>query len=88
VRLFAGDLSEGSWLPAADAMDACGTFTHDKREAGIARLTVLGIEVSDYATLIVEILADNTDPKANEVYAALDMPFATLMGQVAAGYRK
>jgi nicotinamidase-related amidase len=70
------------------AIDACGTFTHDKREAGIARLTVLGIEVSDYATLIVEIMADHADPKANEVYAALDMPFATLMGQVAAGYRK
>ena len=49
---------------------------------------MLDIEVSDYATLIVEILADNADPKANEVYAALDMPFATLMGQVAAGYRK
>jgi nicotinamidase-related amidase len=70
------------------AIDACGTFSHDKREAGIARLTVLGIEMSDYATLIVEILADNADPKANEVYAALDMPFATLMGQVAAGYRQ
>jgi nicotinamidase-related amidase len=70
------------------AIDACGTFTHDKREAGIARLTALGIEVSDYATLIVEILADNADPKANEVYAALDMPFAKLMGQLAAGYRK
>jgi len=70
------------------AIDACGTFTHDKREAGIARLTVLDIEVSDYATLIVEILADNADPKANEVYEELDMPFATLMGQVAAGYRK
>jgi hypothetical protein len=67
------------------AMDACGTFTHDKREAGLARLTGLGIEVSDYATLIVEIMADNADPKANEVYAALDMPFATLMGQVAQG---
>jgi nicotinamidase-related amidase len=70
------------------AIDACGTFSHDKREAGIARLIVLGIEVSDYATLIVEILANNDDPKANEVYAALDMPFATLMGQVATGYRK
>jgi nicotinamidase-related amidase len=70
------------------AIDACGTFSHDKREAGMARLTVLGIEVSDYASLIVEILANNADPKASEVYAALDMPFATLMGQVAAGYRK
>jgi len=70
------------------AIDACGTFTHHKREAGIARLTVLGIQVSDYATLIIEIIADNADPQANDVYAALDMPFATLMGQVAAGYRK
>jgi nicotinamidase-related amidase len=78
---------EAGYQPVV-AIDACGTFTHDKREAGIARLTVLGIEVSDYATLVVEILADNADPKANEVYAALDMPFATLMAQVAAGYRK
>ena len=70
------------------AIDACGTFSSDKREAGIARLTTLGIEVSDYATLMVEILADNADPKATEVYAALDMPFATLMGQVADAYRK
>ena len=70
------------------AVDACGTFSHDKREAGLARLTVLGIEVSDYATLMVEIMADNADPKTNDVYAALDMPFATLMGQVAAGLAK
>lgn len=65
------------------AVDACGTFTHHKREAGLARLTTLGIEVSDYATMMVEIMGDNADPKANDVYAALDMPFATLMGQVA-----
>ena len=70
------------------ALDACGTFSHHKREAGLARLTVLGVEVSDYATPIVEIMADNADPLANDVYAALDMPFATLMGQVAAGYGK
>jgi nicotinamidase-related amidase len=70
------------------AIDACGTFSQDKREAGLARLTTLGIEVSDYATLIVEIMADNADPLANDVYAALDMPFATLMGQVAKGYGK
>jgi nicotinamidase-related amidase len=70
------------------AIDACGTFSEDKREAGLARLTTLGIEVSDYATLMVEIMADNADPLANDVYAALDMPFATLMGQVAKGYGK
>ncbi|MGW5363270.1 isochorismatase family protein [Actinopolymorpha pittospori] len=70
------------------AIDACGTFSLQKREAGLARLAILGIEVSDYATLMVEIMADNADPHANDVYAALDMPFATLMGQVAAGYGK
>src|ERR1700742_3014046 len=32
------------------ALDACGTFSHHKREAGLARLVTLGIEVSDYAT--------------------------------------
>lgn len=65
------------------ALDACGTFSHHKREAGLARLMTLGIEVSDYATTMVEIMADNADPAAGAVYAALDMPFATLMGQVA-----
>jgi nicotinamidase-related amidase len=70
------------------ALDACGTFSQHKREAGVARLTALGIEVSDYATTMVEILADNADPKANDLYAAIDMPFAILMGQVAAGIAK
>ena len=65
------------------ALDACGTFSLHKRQSGLARLATLGIEVSDYATMIVEIMADNADPKANDIYAALDMPFATLMGQVA-----
>jgi nicotinamidase-related amidase len=65
------------------ALDACGTFSHHKREAGLARLVTLGIEVSDYATTMVEIMADNADPAAGAVYEALDMPFATLMGQVA-----
>ena len=65
------------------AVDACGTFTMHKRQAGLARLATLGIEVSDYATMMVEIMADNADPQANAIYAAIDMPFATLMGQVA-----
>ena len=69
-------------------VDACGTFSHHKREAGLARLITLGIEVSDYATLMVEIMADNADAKALDVYAALDMPFAVLMGQVAGALAK
>jgi nicotinamidase-related amidase len=31
------------------------------------------------------IVAGLSDPQANEIFAALDMAFATLMGQVAAG---
>ena len=31
---------------------------------------------------MVEILKDNASPLANDLYAALDMPFATLVGQI------
>jgi nicotinamidase-related amidase len=70
------------------ALDACGTFWAAKREAGLARLQTLGIEVSDYATLMVEIMADNADPVSNDLYAAIEMPFAVLMGQVAEALTK
>jgi nicotinamidase-related amidase len=70
------------------ALDACGTFWAAKREAGLARLQTLGIEVSDYATLMVEIMADNADPISNDLYAAIEMPFAVLMGQVAEALTK
>jgi nicotinamidase-related amidase len=63
-------------------LDASGTFSEDKRIAALHRLSHLGIEVTDYATSIVEMLGDNGDPKAAAVYEALDMPFATLVGQI------
>ncbi|MBO2456273.1 isochorismatase family protein [Actinomadura violacea] len=69
------------------AVDASGTFSATKREAGLLRMTQAGVVVSDYASLIVEALADNADPAANAVYEALDMPFATLVGQMSAAYR-
>jgi hypothetical protein len=47
-----------------------------------------GVVISDYATLMVEVLADNGKPEAGAVYAALDMPWAVLVGQVAAAYSK
>ncbi|MGN9779149.1 isochorismatase family protein [Micromonospora sp. H33] len=70
------------------AVDACGTFSQTKRETGLLRLLQAGVIVSDYASLAVEILADNADPAAGEVYGALDMPFATLVGQLAAAYTR
>ncbi|MEU7900213.1 isochorismatase family protein [Nonomuraea sp. NPDC049152] len=66
------------------AVDASGTFSAVKRETGLLRLQQAGVIVSDYATLAVEMLADNAHPAAADVYADLDMPFATLVGQLAA----
>ncbi|MFD4675701.1 isochorismatase family protein [Lentzea sp. NPDC058450] len=70
------------------AVDASGTFSATKREAGIARMQQAGVIVSDYATLMVEILGDNAREVAGEVYGALDMDFGTLLGQVVASYQK
>jgi hypothetical protein len=42
-----------------------------------------GVIISDYATLMVEILKDNARPEAGAVYGAIDMPWAALVGQIA-----
>jgi hypothetical protein len=47
-----------------------------------------GVIVSDYATLMVEILKDNARPEAALVYDAMDMPCAKLVGQIAQAYGK
>ncbi|RJQ76639.1 isochorismatase family protein [Pseudonocardiaceae bacterium YIM PH 21723] len=64
------------------AIDASGTFWQTKREAGLLRMQQAGVIPVDYATAVVEVLADNADPLAGDVYAALDMPFAVLVGQI------
>ncbi|MFI1399972.1 isochorismatase family protein [Streptomyces sp. NPDC020681] len=68
------------------AADASGTFSATKRETGLLRLQQAGVIVSDYATLAVEMLADNALPIAADVYADLDMPFALLVSQLAAAH--
>jgi nicotinamidase-related amidase len=65
------------------AVDASGTFNQTKHETGVLRLHAAGVVVTDYATPMVEILKDNSRPIAAEFYAALDMPFATLIWQLA-----
>ncbi|MDX3759149.1 MULTISPECIES: hypothetical protein [Streptomyces] len=67
--------------------DASGTFSQAKREAGLLRIQQAGVVVSDYATLMVEALADNAAPESGAVYAALDVPFAVLVGQISAAYQ-
>ncbi|MER2248357.1 isochorismatase family protein [Methylorubrum podarium] len=75
-------------LDAYVAVDASGTFSETKRQAGLLRMAQAGVVLSDYATLMVEILKDNGRPEAGPVYGALDMPWATLVGQVAASFGK
>ena len=64
------------------AVDACGTFSETKHQTGLLRMQQAGVVISDYATLMVEILKDNARPEAGAVYSALNMPWATLVGQV------
>jgi nicotinamidase-related amidase len=75
-------------LDAYVAVDASGTFSETKRQAGIVRMLQAGVIVSDYATLMVEILKDNARPEAGEVYAAMDMGWAKLVGQIAQAFGK
>jgi nicotinamidase-related amidase len=78
----------GKGLDAYVAVDASGTFSETKRQAGLLRMQQAGVILSDYATLMVEILKDNLRPEAVAVYAAMDMPWAKLVGQIAQAYRK
>ena len=85
---FAAMTAVARGLDAYVAVDACGTFSETKRQAGLLRMMQAGVIVSDYATLMVEILKDNRRPEAGAVYSALDMPWATLVGQMAGAMRK
>ena len=70
-------------LDAYVAVDACGTFSETKRQAGLLRMIQAGVIVSDYATLMIEVLRDNARPEAGAVYNAIDMDWAKLVGQIA-----
>ncbi len=70
-------------LDAYVAVDACGTFSETKRQMGVLRMLQAGVILSDFATLMVEILKDNSRPEVGAVYAAIDMDWAKLVGQIA-----
>jgi hypothetical protein len=86
--LFLAITAVGKGLDAYVAVDASGTFSETKRQAGLLRMLQAGVILSDYATLIVEILKDNARPEAGEVYGAMDMGWAKLVGQIAQAYEK
>jgi nicotinamidase-related amidase len=78
----------GLGYDAYGVIDASGTFSETKRVTGLLRMVQAGVIVIDYATVAVEMLKDNASPKAGELYAALDMPFAGLVGQLAGAFAK
>jgi nicotinamidase-related amidase len=68
-------------------VDASASFTDAGRDAAMFRLSQAGVKLVDYASVMCELLADNADPLAPSVYQAIDMPFVTLMEQLAADWR-
>jgi hypothetical protein len=64
-------------------VDACGTFSETKRQVGLLRMMQAGVILSDYATLMIEVLKDNARPEAGTVYGAIEMDWAKLVGQIA-----
>ena len=76
----------GKGLDGYVAVDACGTFSTTKHQAGLLRMVQAGVIVSDYATLMIEILKDNGRPEAGAVYNALDMDWVKLVGHMAKAY--
>jgi nicotinamidase-related amidase len=78
----------GKGLDAYVAVDACGTFNETKRQTGLLRMSQAGVILADHAALMVEALKDNARPEAGPVYAALDMDWAGLVGQIARAHGK
>src|SRR2546425_5670298 len=78
----------GMGYDAYGVIDASGTFSETKRITGLMRMVQAGVIVTDYSTVAVEMLKDNASPKASALYAALDMPFAGLVGELAGAFAK
>ena len=60
-------------------IDASGAFTVKQGELGVTRMVQAGVKTVGYSNVVVEMLKDNANPLAIEVYSGLDMPFASLV---------
>ena len=60
-------------------VDASGAFTVKQGELAVARMMQAGVKVVGYSNVVVEMLKDNSSPKAEEVYSCIDMPFGSLV---------
>ena len=60
-------------------IDASGGFTQTQVDMGVLRMEQAGVIPVCYSNVAVEVLADNAAPEAAAVYAALGIPFSTLV---------
>jgi nicotinamidase-related amidase len=60
-------------------IDASGGFSQTQVDMGILRMQNAGVIPVCYSNVAIEILADNAAPEAEAVYAALGIPFSTLV---------
>jgi nicotinamidase-related amidase len=55
------------------AIDASGAFDATEQQTAIIRMTQAGVIVADYNAIVVEMLANNADRLAAQVYAAIGL---------------
>jgi len=60
-------------------IDASGGFTRTQVDMGVLRMQQAGVVPVGYSNVAIEILADNAAPEAEAVYAALGIPFVSLV---------
>jgi hypothetical protein len=70
------------------AVDSSGLFSKNAVVTGVLRMLQAGVIVTNSVPIVMEILNDNAAPKARDVYAALEMPHATLISQMASSNEK
>ena len=69
----------GDGFQSYAVIDASGGFTQTQAGTGVLRMQQAGVIPVCYSNVAVEVLADNAAPEAEAVYAALGIPFSTLV---------
>jgi hypothetical protein len=56
-----------------EEVDASGAFDETEQQTAMIRMTQAGVIVTDYNAIVIEMLANNADPLAAQVYAAIGL---------------
>jgi nicotinamidase-related amidase len=64
------------------ALDASGAFDETERLTALLRMTQGGVIVADFNALVAEMIADNSDPRAAEVYGVVRQSHAASLADV------